>query len=269
MRACAKKREARRDAGKLESVFRFLYLDAVRSLTFISLSRCLFFSPINLVRQAIRRAAVDVARLARALELEVPDTAASARLTGLELADAVGELGALGQDLTAGARASARALADAALAAASAPAAVASFGPVLRRAVVPRVSGATVPALRERAALPRARVQGPTAAEVAAAARAGARLARGALKAGGLLRAVDGLLGLVSADNLAERANMMDPGRGTYGGARSAAGGGGRRGGVGSPGGGSGHDATPSSGRRRRRRPPPIPGESDSDAAAV
>ena len=235
----------------------------------LSLSRCLFFPPINLVRQAIRRAAVDVARLARALELEVPDTAASARLTGLELADAVGELGALGQDLTAGARASALALADAASAAASAPAAVASFGPVLRRAVVPRVSGATVPALRERAALPRARVQGPTAAEVAAAARAGARLARGALKAGGLLRAVDGLLGLVSADNLAERANMMDPGRGTYGGARSAAGGGGRRGGGGSPGGGSGHDATPSSGRRRRRRPPPIPGESDSDAAAV
>jgi len=29
MRACAKKLEARRDAGEPESVFRFLYLDAV------------------------------------------------------------------------------------------------------------------------------------------------------------------------------------------------------------------------------------------------
>jgi hypothetical protein len=108
---------------------------------------------------------------------------------------------------------------------------------------------------------------------VAAAARAGAKLARGALKAGGLLRAANDLLGLISVDNLAERANIVD-GRGFYGGARS-----GRRGGSSSAGvvagsGGGGGDgnnngAANGSGRRRRRRPPPIPGESDSDAAAV
>ena len=179
----------------------------------------------------------------------------------------------MGQDLSAGARASALALADAASAAASAPAAVASFGPIVRQAVVPRVSGAAVPALKQRAALPRA--QGPSVTEMAAAARAGAKLARGALKAGGLLRVANDLLGLVSVDNLAERANILD-GRGVYGGARSGGGGGG--GGRSSDGfvNGSGYNnnnnnnsSNSSSGRRRRRRPPPIPGESDSDAAAV
>jgi len=224
------------------------------------LSHPLFSSISTSKQQAIRRAAVDVARLARALELEVPDTAASVRLTGLELADTAGELGALGADVTAGVRASALALADAASAAASAPAAVASLGPVVKKSVVPRMSSAAVPVLRERAALLYS-AGGPTLSEVAAAARAGAKLARGALKAGGILRLADGLLGLVSVDNLAERANMGS------GGVYRGRGGSGVVGGTGGVNGSS--STSNSGGRRRRRRPPPIPGESDSDAAAV
>ena len=50
--------------------------------------------------QAWRRAANSVEALALSLQREVPDTAATMRLSGLELADAIGEVTLLGADLT-------------------------------------------------------------------------------------------------------------------------------------------------------------------------
>ena len=50
--------------------------------------------------QAWRRTAQSVEALALSLEREVPDTAATMRLSGLELADAIGEVTLLGADLT-------------------------------------------------------------------------------------------------------------------------------------------------------------------------
>ena len=52
------------------------------------------------VMQAWRRTAQSVEALALSLEREVPDTAATMRLSGLELADAIGEVTLLGADLT-------------------------------------------------------------------------------------------------------------------------------------------------------------------------
>ena len=51
--------------------------------------------------------------LLHVLREEIPDTAAAVRLSGLEIADAVEEVGALGSDLTEGIRASARMMAGA------------------------------------------------------------------------------------------------------------------------------------------------------------
>ena len=50
--------------------------------------------------QAWRRTAQSVEALALSLQREVPDTAATMRLSGLELADAIGEVTLLGADLT-------------------------------------------------------------------------------------------------------------------------------------------------------------------------
>ena len=50
--------------------------------------------------QAWRRTAHSVEALAVSLQREVPDTAATMRLSGLELADAIGEVTLLGADLT-------------------------------------------------------------------------------------------------------------------------------------------------------------------------
>lgn len=46
--------------------------------------------------QALRRSAHAAASLLATLEAEVPDTAATLRLSGMELADCIGEMGALG-----------------------------------------------------------------------------------------------------------------------------------------------------------------------------
>lgn len=59
-----------------------------------------------------------------ALEAELPATAASMRLSGLELSDCLGELGALGGDLTGGVRAAARMAAAAEKGVRAAPAVV-------------------------------------------------------------------------------------------------------------------------------------------------
>eukprot|EP00775_Hariotina_reticulata_P009579 gene9579-9741_t len=50
----------------------------------------------------------DSSRLQKTLEVEVPDTAASMRLSSLELSDCLSELGALGNDLSNGVRSTAR-----------------------------------------------------------------------------------------------------------------------------------------------------------------
>lgn len=59
---------------------------------------------------ALKRCIQAVELLVHELKHEVPDTAAALRLSGLEIADAVEEVSALGSDLTQGVRASARAL---------------------------------------------------------------------------------------------------------------------------------------------------------------
>lgn len=46
--------------------------------------------------------------LPQTLEMELPDTAASIRLSSLELSDCVSELGALGNDVSSGIQATAR-----------------------------------------------------------------------------------------------------------------------------------------------------------------
>ncbi|GIL66191.1 hypothetical protein Vafri_19788 [Volvox africanus] len=56
---------------------------------------------------ALARAAHQAERLMAAMESELPDTAASMRLAGLELTDCVQELGALGGELTRGVRSTA------------------------------------------------------------------------------------------------------------------------------------------------------------------
>jgi len=54
--------------------------------------------------QAWRRTAQSVEALALSMQREVPDTAATMRLSGLELADAIGEVTLLGADLTEASR---------------------------------------------------------------------------------------------------------------------------------------------------------------------
>lgn len=61
--------------------------------------------------QAWRRTALAFESLAATLELEVPDTAATMRLSGLELADAIEEVSALSADITDGVRATGRSVA--------------------------------------------------------------------------------------------------------------------------------------------------------------
>lgn len=62
---------------------------------------------------SMKRAMEEMEVLVRSLQDELPDALAAVRLSGLEIADAVEEVSGLGSDLTAGIRASARALVDA------------------------------------------------------------------------------------------------------------------------------------------------------------
>jgi len=122
----------------------------------------------------------------------VPDTAAAVRLSGLEMADCIEELGAFGADLSAGVRGSARLAADAAGAVGAAPTAVAglvsgSVVPALK-ARAPAARAAAEAGLRARAGLDPAGAAGPGLKETAAAVRTGARAARAALHSLGLTR---------------------------------------------------------------------------------
>ena len=62
---------------------------------FLSLMPCLRVSPVFGLHQEMRRTAQEMQRLTRALEREIPDTAATMRLTGMELSDAISEVSAL------------------------------------------------------------------------------------------------------------------------------------------------------------------------------
>ena len=62
---------------------------------------------------SMKRAMEEMEVLVRSLQDELPDALAAVRLSSLEIADAVEEVSGLGSDLTAGIRASARALVDA------------------------------------------------------------------------------------------------------------------------------------------------------------
>ena len=66
------------------------------SALLLSVMMSIFLATALPTMLAVRRAALEVARLARAVTAEVPDTAAAVRLSGLELSDAIEELGALG-----------------------------------------------------------------------------------------------------------------------------------------------------------------------------
>ncbi len=140
------------------------------------------------------RAARALEALARSLTAEVPDTAAAFRLSGLEIADAVGEVSSLGTDLTAGLRASVRAFSGVEGAARSA---AAGAGPALRRAT-PVVCGALESALKTRAGMGYTE---PTLAQAAAAAEKAGGVARRlrATVAGG--RAVAGVASAAAAIN--------------------------------------------------------------------
>lgn len=61
----------------------------------------------------MRRTAQQMRQLTLALEREIPDTAATLRLTGLEMSDAIQEVSMLSMDLTGGLQASARMLQEA------------------------------------------------------------------------------------------------------------------------------------------------------------
>lgn len=62
---------------------------------------------------AFRRSAQAAEALLHTMREELPDTVAALRLSGLEMADAVQEVTAFGNDLTEGVRASARAIVSA------------------------------------------------------------------------------------------------------------------------------------------------------------
>lgn len=61
-------------------------------------------SPVCLLLQALRRSAHAMESLLLTVQAEVPDTAATLRLSGVELADTIQELGSLGYVWRVGAR---------------------------------------------------------------------------------------------------------------------------------------------------------------------
>ncbi|GBF98218.1 hypothetical protein Rsub_11038 [Raphidocelis subcapitata] len=219
---------------------------------------------------AAARAAHRAEAVLRALEAEIPDTAASMRLSGLELSDCLSELGALGSDLTGGLRASARMVGAAESGLRAAPGAIAG-------AVVPAVArteakarGTVEGLLLERAAsapdlLPqvlrgtatavkRARIGAAAAGFVAAAVGAGAA-ARGALDARAMqvARASVAAAGAAAVEGDGPERAVVAPRR---------------RGGAG-PGGGGGAEARPPAGDPMQRRQPPGGPQQQAAASAA
>ncbi|KAL4450172.1 hypothetical protein ABPG77_010841 [Micractinium sp. CCAP 211/92] len=128
----------------------------------------------------MRRSAIAAESLLLTLAAEVPDTAATLRLSGMELADCIQEMGALSTDLTEGVRASARAVA-------SAEAGIRQGAELAGRAVtqhvIPQVQDRVESALQERARLEYTR-------EVLANTKSAAQRLRFALAASGLANGV-------------------------------------------------------------------------------
>jgi hypothetical protein len=105
-----------------------------------ALAACLLAAIPTLL--ALKSAAEELAALAATLREEVPDTAAAVRLSGLELSDAIEEVGGLTADVGSGIRSSARALA-------AAEAGVRAVGSAVRTRALPAVKRRLVPAARE------------------------------------------------------------------------------------------------------------------------
>ena len=153
-----------------------------------ALAACLLAAVPALV--SLRRAADELAALAASVRNEVPDTAAAVRLSGLELSDAIGEVGGLTAEVGQGLRSSARALA-------AAEAGVRAVGSAVRMRALPAVKRRLVPAarsaaqrsaaaLRERAELED--YSGPALAAAAEGTAAGVAKLRQALQAAGIAR---------------------------------------------------------------------------------
>ncbi|KAL4452497.1 hypothetical protein ABPG75_008159 [Micractinium tetrahymenae] len=129
---------------------------------------------------ALRRSAIAAESLLLSVAAEVPDTAATLRLSGMELADCIQEMGALSTDLTEGVRASARAVASAE---AGIRQGAALAGKAVTQHVIPQVQDRVESALQERARLEYTR-------EVLASTKSAAQRLRFALAASGLARGV-------------------------------------------------------------------------------
>ena len=105
----------------------------------------------------MRRSVLAAEALIHVMRAELPDTAAAVRLSSLEMSDAVQEVSALGNDLTEGVRASARALVSAEQGVRQgitfASSAVTDYAvPSLKR-VVPETKGMVEGVLKERSVL--------------------------------------------------------------------------------------------------------------------
>lgn len=127
---------------------------------------------------SLARAANRMESMMQTLEMELPDTAASIRLSSLELSDCVSELGALGSDVSSGIQATARMVT-------TAEAGLKQGAGLVTSAVVPalakretRVRDVLEAALQARAALA---PQLPKARAAVAATTATARKLRGAV----------------------------------------------------------------------------------------
>ena len=164
-----------------------------------ALAACLLAAVPTLV--ALRRAADELAALAAVIRSEVPDTAAAVRLSGLELSDAIEEVGGLTADVGQGLRSSARAIA-------AAEAGVRAVGAAVRTRALPAVRRRLVPVARtaaarshelltERAAL--ADYSGPALAAAAEGTAAGVSKLRAALQAAGVARRVGRAVAAVRA----------------------------------------------------------------------
>jgi hypothetical protein len=157
---------------------------------------------------ALRRAADELAALAACVRAEIPDTAAAVRLSGLELSDAIEEVGGLTADVGQGLRSGARALA-------AAEAGARAVGSAVRQRALPAVRSRLVPAARsaaarsrellaERAALPD--YSRPAIAAAAEGAAAGVGRVRAALQAAGVARRAGAALAAVRASMRASEA---------------------------------------------------------------
>ncbi len=166
----------------------FLMLGWVACALAGALAACLLAAVPALV--SLRRAADELAALAASVRNEVPDTAAAVRLSGLELSDAIGEVGGLTAEVGQGIRSSARALA-------AAEAGVRAVGSAVRTRALPAVKRRLVPAARSAAqrsaAALRERAEmedysGPALAAAAEGTAAGVAKLRQALQAAGIAR---------------------------------------------------------------------------------